>query len=440
MNNDFVTAMRQAAAFLRAQNVVQATRLIQSALARKLAGDPGQTAVGAVLPKPEFRLIARDAETDSAAKPSATRMEGGGMGAGAAADLEPGVAQRARRPLGDVLRALRNGRPILEPFGPSSGARLPGMRRPSPPPIPDGAEFVRRSYSCAAGTRDYKLYVPASAKERPSGLIVMLHGCKQDPDDFALGTNMNAVAEAHGLLIAYPAQTSSANPSSCWNWFSPVHQTRDIGEPSIVAGMTQALVVEFGVDRRRVFIAGLSAGGAAAAVMAETYPDLYAAVGIHSGLAYRSANDVISAFAAMRGDFNPSPPAKPASACAGFGVRTIVFHGSADRAVVPSNAARIVADARRHFSGRPARDIGRAVNGRNFTRTTVLSGDGIPAVEFWLIEGAGHAWSGGRLEGSFTDPQGPDASAEMARFFLADPNSIDKRTPTRTVEYELIGR
>jgi poly(3-hydroxybutyrate) depolymerase len=176
-----------------------------------------------------------------------------------------------------------------------------------------------------------------------------------------------------------------------------------------------------------------------AAAMAKTYSDLYAAVGIHSGLAYRSANDVISAFAAMRGDFSPSPPAKPASACAGFGVRTIVFHGSADRAVVPSNAARIVADARRHFSGRPARDIGRAVNGRNFTRTTVLSGDGIPAVEFWLIEGAGHAWSGGRLEGSFTDPQGPDASAEMARFFLAGPNSVDERRRTRTAESELLG-
>jgi poly(hydroxyalkanoate) depolymerase family esterase len=415
MNNDFVAAMRQAAQSLRAQNVVQATRLIQNALARKLAGDAEQTAVS---PKPELRLIARDAESaDSAARPSATRVGGAG-----AADLKAGFAQRARRPLGDVLRALRDGRPILEPFGPSSGARPPGMRRPSPPPMPDGAEFLRRSYSCAAGTRDYKLYVPASAKERPKGLIVMLHGCKQDPDDFALGTNMNAVAEAHGLLVAYPAQSSSANPSSCWNWFSPMDQTRDMGEPSIVAGMTRALVMEFGVDRRRVFIAGLSAGGAMAAAMAETYPDLYAAVGIHSGLAYRSANDVISAFAAMRGDFSPSPPAKPASACAGFGVRTIVFHGSADRTVVPSNAARIVAGARRHFSGRPARDIGRAVNGRNFVRTTVLSGDDIPAVEFWLIEGAGHAWSGGHLEGSFTDPRGPDASAEMARFFLTAPN------------------
>jgi poly(hydroxyalkanoate) depolymerase family esterase len=178
--------------------------------------------------------------------------------------------------------------------------------------------------------------VPGSAKEWPNGLIVMLHGCKQDPDDFALGTNMNAVAEAHALLVAYPAQTSSANPSSCWNWFSPMGQTRDLGEPSIVAGVTRALVMEFGVDRHRVFVAGLSAGGATAAVMAGTYPDLYAAAGVIPGLLNGPPMTSSPLFAAMRGDFGPSSTAMSASASPGSSaVGTIVFHGSADRTVAP---------------------------------------------------------------------------------------------------------
>jgi poly(hydroxyalkanoate) depolymerase family esterase len=329
---------------------------------------------------------------------------------------------RIRKPLGEVLRLLREGGLKTSTLGP-----LPGMsaavllRKSQPPPMPDGAQFLTRSFTCAAGTRGYKLYVPAPATDRPRGLIVMLHGCKQDPDDFATGTNMNAVAEAHGLMVAYPCQSSSANASSCWNWFNPADQMRDAGEPAIIAGITRAIISEFDLDRRHVFVAGLSAGGAMAAVMGATYPDLYTAVGIHSGLAFKSANDVMSAFAAMRGEVGSASPTNSHSAAApGPHVRTIVFQGSADQIVHPSNARNIVdAATRRHTTSLADCEQRSWVGGRSYTRSVAAGPDGTPSVEFWLIDGAGHAWSGGRPEGSYTDLRGPDASAEMMRFFLA---------------------
>ena len=266
-----------------------------------------------------------------------------------------------RKPLGDVLRRLREGNLRTGLAGSLPGMSMPGTLRAIPPLlIPDGAQFVSRSFTCVAGTRAYKLYIPASAPDRPRGLIVMLHGCKQNPDDFAIGTNMNAVAEAHGLLVAYPAQPASANASSCWNWFNPADQARGAGEPSIIAGITREIMSEFSLDRNQVFVAGLSAGGAMAVVMGETYPDLYAAVGTHSGLPYKSANDVMSAFAAMRGEDRHCPlsaicaPRRTAEPL----VRTIVFQGSADPTVNPANADRILDAASRQLG--PAKsEVGR---------------------------------------------------------------------------------
>jgi poly(hydroxyalkanoate) depolymerase family esterase len=248
----------------------------------------------------------------------------------------------------------------------------------------------------------------------------MLHGCKQNPDDFAMGTGMNAVAEAHGLLVAYPGQTGADNASSCWNWFRPADQMRDAGEPSIIAGITAVIMSEFGLVRDRVFVAGLSAGGAMAAVMGETWPDLYAAVGVHSGLAFGSANDVMSAFSAMRGDLGLPSRTKPRAAAGGASpVRTIVFHGGADRTVHPSNADRIVTAASlTGAEGAVRKEAGCAAGGRTYTKTIVADREGLTAVEYWLVDGAGHAWSGGHAGGSYTDPQGPDASSEMVRFFL----------------------
>ena len=280
-------------------------------------------------------------------------------------------------------------------------------------PVPTGARFETRQFSCAAGARSYKLYVPASAPKKPKGLIVMLHGCTQNPDDFAIGTGMNAIAESHGFAVAYPAQTKANNAQACWNWFSPNDQRRDAGEPSIIAGLTRELVAEFGVDPACVFVAGLSAGGAMAAVMGETYPELYAGVGVHSGLPTGAAHDVPSAFAAMRGGGGATRKADSAR------VRTIVFQGAADQTVHPSNAKRIMTDATPDAASISDQTVAGHAGRRGYARTVVADPAGETAVELWLVEGAGHAWSGGRPGGSYVDPTGPDASAEMMGFFLA---------------------
>ena len=169
------------------------------------------------------------------------------------------------------------------------------------PPRGSRGEWIAGLYANSAGERAYKLYVPSSYTGQPLPLIVMLHGCNQTPDDFAAGTRMNALAEDQSCFVLYPAQSNTANHSRCWNWFRREDQVRDRGEPSIIAGMTRQILNRYGIDSHKVYVAGLSAGGAMAAVMGVTYPDLYAAVGIHSGLACGSAHDLPSALAAMKG-------------------------------------------------------------------------------------------------------------------------------------------
>jgi poly(hydroxyalkanoate) depolymerase family esterase len=288
-------------------------------------------------------------------------------------------------------------------------------------PVPDGAAYLTRSFTCEVGSRDYKVYVPSHTDGRKRPLLIMLHGCTQNPDDFAVGTGMNRLAEEHGFIAAYPGQSVSANQTACWNWFHVMNQMRDQGEPCIIAGITRSIMAAFDIDVERVYVAGLSAGGAMAAVMSTTYPELYAATGIHSGLAYGSATDMASAFAAMKSA--PVLAQRKSHATTAKGrVRTIVFHGASDQMVHPSNAEVILAGARAGLTGpvKETRQVGSA-GGRAYTRTVIEDARGIPHVEYWAIEGLGHAWSGGSPEGSHTDQHGPDASREMLRFFLGSP-------------------
>ncbi|MEH6719475.1 MAG: PHB depolymerase family esterase [Aurantimonas endophytica] len=278
-------------------------------------------------------------------------------------------------------------------------------------PVPDGAQFLTRLFANTAGTRDYKLYVPSRLAERELALIVMLHGCTQSPDDFAAGTRMNELAEEAGFLVVYPAQSKAANSSKCWNWFSAADQERERGEPSLIAGITREIVAEFGVDPKRVYVAGLSAGGAQAAIMGATYPDLFAAVGVHSGLACGAARDVASAFKAMSKGGAPS-------GSRGAGVPTIAFHGDGDATVNKVNGDHVIAQAKAGEDFTAERDKGQSPGGVAYTRTRYRDERGRALHEHWLLHGAGHAWAGGSSAGTYTDPRGPDASREMLRFFL----------------------
>jgi poly(hydroxyalkanoate) depolymerase family esterase len=278
--------------------------------------------------------------------------------------------------------------------------------------------FVDGTFANSAGSRRYKLFIPSGDARKPLPLLVMLHGCLQDPEDFALGTRMNAIAAEQRIFVLYPAQSEAANQTRCWNWFNAANQRRDQGEPSIIAGMTREIIGSHNVDARRVYIAGMSAGGAMAAIMAATYPDLYAAVGIHSGMPYGAAQNLLAAITAMKDGaaLGTRLPSK--------GIPLIVFHGDQDIMVNARNGEQLVSQ----WLGGPAPDgtqdtvteLAIEGTGRAFTRTRYRDGAGHAVAENWLVHDAGHAWSGGGgSAGSFADSAGPDASREMVRFFAS---------------------
>ena len=281
---------------------------------------------------------------------------------------------------------------------------------------PSGGRFVSLSFTNGAGRRAYKLYIPASYRGQPLPLIVMLHGCTQNADDFATGTGMNTLAEERGIFIAYPVQSGTANVSKCWNWFNPGDQRRDAGEPSLIAGITRQIMADHAIDPRRVYIAGLSAGGAQAAIMAVTYPDIYAACGVHSGLACGAAHNLASALNVMQKG-SPAATGSPK----GTTVPTIIFHGDKDTTVHPTNGTQLVEQLTQAAQGKlkVITDEGKVPGGHGYSSSRHVDAAGRTLFEHWVIHGAGHAWSGGHAPGSFTDPKGPNASRELVRFFLA---------------------
>jgi poly(hydroxyalkanoate) depolymerase family esterase len=321
-----------------------------------------------------------------------------------------------------IQSALRAG----SPADTAAAANDPGPVRPSGPALqpsaatdveprsPGQGSFISGSYSEAGMAREYKLFIPPHADAAPLPLVVMLHGCTQTPDDFAAGTGMNELALAQGFYVLYPAQSKQANPQACWNWFKHTHQQRGRGEPALLAGMTRKVMAQHAIDSRRVYVAGLSAGGAMAAILASAYPDLYAAVGVHSGLAAGAAGDLPSALSAMKGG-------AAGSAVTVHGVPTIVFHGDADATVHPANGEHVV---KASAPADCAVEIQRVPQGQSRASTRRIYSDarnGTVVAEHWLVHGTAHAWSGGRSHGSYTDSRGPDASAEMLRFFLEHP-------------------
>ena len=276
----------------------------------------------------------------------------------------------------------------------------------------NGDTFIAGSFRNSAGQRGYKLYVPPGAHGRPMPLVVMLHGCTQDADDFAAGTAMNKAARKQGFYVLYPVQSRDANPQKCWNWFKHNHQQQGRGEPAIIAGMTREAIATHAIDAQRVYVAGLSAGGAMAAILAKSYPDLYAAAGVHSGLAPGAASNLPSALAAMKGTGIEAPTQT------GSGVPTIVFHGDRDTTVHPANARSVIAASAGSSAQTETLRVPTAGNKRQSTKYLYRNAAGEVIAERWEVHGAGHAWAGGADSGTYTDQAGPDATAEMLRFFF----------------------
>jgi poly(hydroxyalkanoate) depolymerase family esterase len=315
-------------------------------------------------------------------------------------------------------------RALLVPIKGRSALGLRGVIKRPPPStadiVPEGARFIDATYSNPAGSRAYRLFIPSHYHGQPLPLVVMLHGCTQSPDDFAAGTRMNFIAEEQTCFVVYPAQPSEANQAKCWNWFRTADQQRGRGEPSLIAGITRQIMRDYSVDPKRVYVGGLSAGAAAAAIMGATYHDLYAAIGVHSGLICGAATDLPSAFVAMRqGDLAISSGSGDELIPGGGPiVPTIVFHGDRDITVHPRNGDQIIAQSVGTTSTQKTLQRGRVPGGHAYTRTIHTDASGRGIFEHWSVHGAGHAWSGGNLAGSYTDPRGPDATREMLRFFL----------------------
>ena len=325
----------------------------------------------------------------------------------------------------------------MKPHGGSGAAPTAGAAG-----IRSTGRFIDGTFTSDAGTRRWKLWVPSGYDaSRRHPLVVMLHGCTQDPDDLARGTRVTEHADRFTLLVLLPEQPESANPKKCWNWYEPAHQARDAGEPALIAGMTRQTMGAWAVDTQQVYVAGISAGAAMAANVVISYPDLYAAVGLHSGIPYRAAGNVMQGVAAMaNGAADTAALARAAFEAMGPRARPIpalIVHGADDPVVKAVNARQMrdawlgmnaLARAERPALIGPPYEPGRVfeaqAGGLDFQR--VCDGRRHQTerhcdVETLMVKGLGHAWSGGSKLGTYTDERGPDATLEILRFLMAHP-------------------
>ena len=405
LNQDIIG---EATRLTRAGRLVEATALLQRMLRGETTAEAPLRTDPAALPAGMPSIIEAKANWVKDAEVKSAEVKGEDVKRTARAQPAPTTSARPRK-----VRKPSTG---LRDY---AGLRLRGPSRRAPPSMRDiapvGARFIEASFGNAAGRRDYRLFIPSRYHGQALPLIVMLHGCTQSPEDFAAGTRMNFAADAQPCLVAYPAQPRAANQAKCWNWFRAADQQRDTGEPALIAGITRQIMRDYAVDPKRVYVAGLSAGAAAAAIMAVTYRDLYAAVGVHSGLACGAATDLPSALIAMRQGGGSGYPAMSDDRLI---VPTIVFHGDRDTTVHPGNGDQVIAQSIKATPTHRHVHRGQVAGGHAYTRTVYSEASGRRVLEHWRIHGAGHAWSGGSPAGSYTDPRGPDATGEMLRFFL----------------------
>lgn len=290
---------------------------------------------------------------------------------------------------------------------------------------PASGHWYRGQRSALAGGRSYDVYLPAGLRRRTRvPLLLLLHGCRQTTAEFADATRFTTVADRNGFVLVLPQQEDRHHPMRCWRWYESRHQQRGAGEPAVLAAVVQQVLAEqtrWRVDPRRVYAAGLSAGGAMALTLAATYPDVFAAVGVHSAPAYRSATQAVHARAAMAARTAVPPPV---SGVATAMAPVIVVQGTADQVVLPDNGDRVAdqwlafraAAAEPGRVGRTRADADRTADGRRYTRVRWYCTRGRTVLEYWLVAGLGHAWSGGRPGGSYSDPTGPRAATVMWQF------------------------
>ncbi|MGV8988985.1 MAG: alpha/beta hydrolase family esterase [Cypionkella sp.] len=415
MTTPFTHGMAKATELTRAGRLREATALIQSLL-RPAVQQDGPAATGHPASHQDAAGVVIDG-TFTRLEPTPLAKKPATSTAASAKTATPKTAASKTTPRDSQARVVSQARvkrtPLAETLRKIAAGGLPaqGLKSGNTEPMPQGAQFLMLTHAGAHGSRSYRLYIPANHPKTPMPLIVMLHGCTQTPEDFAAGTGMNTLAEEFGCLIAYPAQPSGANAQKCWNWYRPEDQVRNRGEPALIAGLTRDILRDQDADPARVYVAGLSAGGAAAILVAAAYPDIFSAVGVHSGLPAGGAHDIPSAFAAMRGGSNSEPHRTI--------VPTIVFHGLADSTVHPENGTAVLSQALQAMPKlRATAQRGVSDGGHRYRSTIHAHPDGRSLAEHWEIEGAGHAWAGGNPAGSYTDARGPDASRHMMRFFL----------------------